>query len=156
MRYLLIFVLLLIAPFLNIYGAQADGENNDQFRVLIGEETANAIGYAKLSIEEKTALQKLVTSVASSSALYKVAYKRMEREGWEPVKVLGSVTRDFDDFLIIQVSPFSKWAVEEPLIGSFFPGDYWAKTSPLSGITDMIDQFGDERSFLFSETIELD
>ena len=128
----------------------------DPFVNAIGIDAAKSIGYEKLTKQERIALQEIMVRLSQSSSLHDVAYQRMEDEGWTPVQVLETVTRDYTDFIIVQTSPLSKWAIEAPILGCFPRGQYWAETSVISGVSRMLDSSGREHSFILSEKIELD
>ena len=125
-----------------------------------GEDDQRKLGIEKLDEAEQRAWLGALKSVMMTD-LHRVAYDRMEAEGWEAVRVVGSRKIKMDEFdewgtdcLIVQVG-ITTWAIEEPLLSYFAPGSYWAKTSGFSGVTEMLDSNGSEQSFLFSKSKSL-
>lgn len=126
---------------------------------IINEQQQKELGFVKLSTVERekvAALLKNLSRVSSENSLERVAVQKMEENGWKKVKVLGTKRLDHTDWLIIEISPFSTWAIESPFLAHFSPGYYWAKTSPFSRVNEMIDSSGREYSFTFADKKELD
>ena len=128
----------------------------DPFLDAIGIEGATAIGYQKLTSKERAALSRLFFSLNRSDSLDDVANQRMKDEGWTPVQVLGTVTQDGTNFIVVETSTFSKWAIEAPFLATFPKGNYWAVTSVFSGVSKMIDGAGREHLFTFIKNFELE
>lgn len=127
----------------------------DPFLDVIGMKGATAIGYQKLTNKERAALRRLFFSLNRSDSLDDVANQRMKDEGWTPVQVLATVTQEGTNFIVVETSILSKWAIEAPFFANFPKGNYWAVTSPFSGVSRMIDGAGREHLLTSSKNFEL-
>lgn len=157
-----ILVLVFVSTFFAL-GSYAVGQDNkkqnaDALDRIINEQQQKELGFTKLSTAERekvAALLKNLLRVSSENSLERVAVQKMEENGWGKVKVLGTKRVGHSDWLIVEISPFSTWAIEPPFLAHFSPGYYWAKTSPFSGVNKMIDSSGVEHSFTFADKKEL-
>ncbi len=122
---------------------------------IYGQSQLDRMGFQKLSETEKSRLAEFLIRITSSTSLSDVALDRMSRDGWSPVAVLGTVRRGSTELIVVEISPLQKWAIEAPIAGAFPKGRYWARTSILNGVDDIIDARGREHSLLLNERFEI-
>lgn len=122
----------------------------------------NSAGLGALDGQEREAARSLVRRLllnrSSSDTLAVSAKEHMQNEGYEPVH-LSTVYADGDYYLVARTN-FSAYATKDlPLgVGSalFKDGEYFAKKNAISGgVSEFIDENGDEQQLMFAEWILL-
>jgi hypothetical protein len=121
------------------------------------------MGLHKLNIKERRALGRFVIQALrarrNEHRLGASARGFMRNQGWEVVKVLGTIQAKKDEFsekedwMIVKVG-LQRWAIEET---RHFPkGKYWAKPSVVSGLKAMLDVNGIEHRFIIADSFQVD
>jgi len=90
-----------------------------------------ACGLDKLTADEATRLFGLVRPAPAGSYLAESAVRRLERDGWREVDVLGLLEREHEKLLVVvdnyEVVALSPWGLVRDNLPS--PGLHWAKNS---------------------------
>jgi 3D (Asp-Asp-Asp) domain-containing protein len=121
---------------------------------LLSQDQQTQMGLYKLTEQERLNLSNYIQSSTprvDTSILTLSAKAYVRKYGWKQVSVIDMDYINNRWWIIVEVRPYT-YAIETPLMRSnFLPGEYWAKTSPVSGISSMLDEYGNEVSFLLSK-----
>jgi hypothetical protein len=117
-------------------------------RETLGEEGFQAAGLDKLEPAEVEHLLNRVFVVPGRSTLEDAAFRRLEKQGWRPVHIMGGVrTGPFESDGVLFLSEGYGLIRLKPFGASRLlpPGEYWAKNI-ISSWT-ILDATGEERSY---------
>ena len=122
----------------------------------------DSAGLAALEGQEREAarllVRRLVTRSSSSDTLTESAKEYMRNEGYKPVH-LSTISLDGTYYLVAR-SRFSTYATKDIPFGVgtilFKEGEYFAKENIVSGgVSEFIDQNGNNQSLMFAEWISI-